>query len=116
MDTSSAIGPSPEDTYLASLHLLFIAFSYIFALTAEWYWGATMIVTHAAHERIVGDCLFSRIQKTRGHSAREDDFFFHLFGRLGIPRGRRTTSRIHLFIKASILLIVVAKAAWRVLR
>ena len=115
MDTSSTGGVSPEEVYLASLHLLFIAFSYAFAVATEWYWGATMIVTHAAHERIVGDCLLSRIQKIRGHSHPDDDFFFHLFGRLKISQPRSATARIHLFIKASILLIVVAKAARRIM-
>ncbi|MCG8479740.1 MAG: hypothetical protein MI724_11635 [Spirochaetales bacterium] len=84
-------------------------------MATEWYWGATMIVTHAAHERIVGDCLLSRIQKIRGHSHPDDDFFFHLFGRLKISQPRSATARIHLLIKASILLIVVAKAARRIM-
>ena len=115
MDTSSTVGASPEEIYLAGLHLLFIVWSYAFAVATEWYWGAAMIVTHAVHERIVGDCLLSRVQKRRGHSRPGDDFFFHLFGRLRIPRTRRATARIHLFIKASILLIVAVKAASRVI-
>ncbi len=115
MDTSSAVGAPPEEVYLASLHLLFIAFSYAFAVATEWYWGAAMIVTHAVHERIVGDCLLSRIQKIRGHSHPDDDFFFHLFGRLGIGRLRRTTANIHLFIKGSILLIVAVKGMVRII-
>lgn len=101
----------PEDAYLASLHLLFIVFSYTFAIVMPWFWGAAMIVAHASHEKIVGDCALSRIQKQRGHSGPEDDYFFHLFNRLGNPQPRTLTARMHLFVKGSILLIVVGKLA-----
>lgn len=101
----------PEDAYLSSLHLLFIVFSYAFALAMPWYWGAAMIVVHATHEKLVGDCILSRIQKARGHSGPEDDYFFHLFQRLGRPQPRRITSGLHLFVKGTILLIVLGKLA-----
>ncbi len=100
----------PEDVFLTGLHFLFIVFSFAFALGSEWYWGATMIVTHALHEKIVGDCVLSRIQKRRGYSGAEDDYFYHLFGRLGISPNRKVTGSIHIAIKGSILAIVVWKA------
>lgn len=101
---------SPDEILLSGLHLLFIVFSYAVALSAQWYWGAALIVLHAVHEKLIGDCLLSLMQKNRGHSGPQDDFFFHLFCRLGKPQPRTVTSRIHLFIKGTILLIVVAKA------
>jgi hypothetical protein len=106
------IGVRPEDVFLTGLHFLFIVFSFAFAIYAEWYWGSAMIVIHALHERIVGDCVLSLIQKRRGYSGRDDDYFYHLFGRLGLPQVRRVTARIHLLIKGSILIIVVGKALW----
>lgn len=109
LDQYSAERIRPEDVFLTGLHFLFILFSYAFAISTEWYWGATMIVVHATHERLVGDCLLSRIQKNRGYSGPEDDYFFHLFRRLGFSPSRRLTSNLHLFIKGSILLVVVFK-------
>ena len=101
---------APEDVYLTSVHILFIVFSYAFAVSMPWYWGAAMIVVHALHERVLGDCALSLVQKRRGHSGPDDDFFFHLFCRLGIPQPRSLTSAMHLFIKTTILIIVVAQA------
>ena len=100
---------TPDDIYLSGVHVLFIVFSFAFAVRAPWYWGATMIVVHAAHEKLVGDCILSRIQKRRGYSGPQDDFFFHLFCRLGIPQSRSVTSSIHMAIKTIILFVVVAK-------
>jgi|GEM_PF-2874959 len=99
----------PEDVFLTSLHFLFIVFSYAFAFSTEWYWGAAMIVVHATHERLVGDCVLSRIQKNRGYSGPDDDYFYHLFRRLGFTPSRRLTGNLHLFIKTTILLVVVFK-------
>mgnify|MGYP006298225121 CR=1 FL=1 len=104
---------APDDALLSGIHLSFIAFSYAFALAIPGYWGAAMIIAHAAHERIVGDCLLSRIQKRRGYSGPDDDFFYHLFSRLGAVPDRKVTHRIHAFIKTTILIIVLAKAAAR---
>lgn len=100
----------PDDVLLTSLHLLFILFSYAVAISLPWYWGAAMIVAHATHEKLVGDCLLSRIQKRRGYSGPDDDFFFHLFCRLGIPQPRSVTEKLHLFVKTTILIVVLAKA------
>lgn len=99
----------PEDVFLTGLHFLFILFSYAFAFSTEWYWGAAMIVLHAAHERFVGDCILSKIQKKRGYSGPNDDYFFHLFRRLGFSPSRRLTGNLHLFIKGTILIVVVFK-------
>jgi hypothetical protein len=111
MDHCSVQTTTPDDICLSSIHVLFIVFSFSVALTLPWYWGAVMIAAHATHEKIVGDCLLSRIQKRRGFSGPEDDFFFHLFCRLGIPQPRKVTSGLHLVIKTAILLIVLARAA-----
>jgi hypothetical protein len=114
MDHCSPRSTTPDDIFLSSIHVIFIVFSYSVAVTLPWYWGAVMIVAHATHERIVGDCLLSRIQKRRGFSGPDDDFFFHLFCRLGIPQPRSLTSGLHLFIKTTILLIVAGRgiAGW----
>lgn len=110
MDRCSDVSVSPDDVFLTGLHLAFIVFSFAFALAMEWYWGLAMIVVHAGHERLIGDCVLSRIQKRRGFSGPEDDFFFHLFCRLGMPQPRTVTRNIHIVIKTVILVIVVTKA------
>ena len=99
-----------SDNFLISLHLLFIIFSFSFALRAPFYLGFMLIILHKAHEIYFGECYLTLLQQRYGYSGKNDDFFYHLFSRLNIKVKRNLSQNIHLAIKTIILLIVIFKS------
>ncbi len=99
-----------SDNLLISLHLLFIIFSFAFAVKAPFYLGFLLIFLHKAHEIYFGECLLTMLQQNYGYSGPNDDFFYHLFSRLNINTDHNLTQNIHLAIKTIILMIVLFKA------
>lgn len=98
-----------SENLLISLHLLFIIFSFVFAVKAPFYLGFLLIFLHKAHEIYFGECLLTMLQQNYGYSGPNDDFFYHLFSRMNIKTDHNFTQNIHLTIKTIILVIVIFK-------
>ncbi|MCA9764965.1 MAG: hypothetical protein KC455_00950 [Carnobacterium sp.] len=98
-----------SDALIIITHLSYILLSFIIAIYTPFYVGALLIFTHWLHEKFVGDCILTVLQRKYGFANKEEDFFHYLFRKLTIPVDAKLTIKIHYLIKTIILIIVLIK-------
>ncbi len=98
-----------NDKLIMSVHLIYITASFILSIVFPFYVGVFLIVTHALHEKLTGDCLLTVMQRESGYAEEKEDFFHYLFRKKGIDANPKFTHNIHNIIKTVILFITLYK-------
>jgi hypothetical protein len=98
-----------KEWVLASVHSIFIVFSYAVAIFTPFYIGILLILAHFFHELKYGDCILTILKRRYGFALENEDFFHYLFRKMGFNANPKFTKNIHHFIKTTILFIVVYK-------
>lgn len=99
-----------SENKLIFIHISFIIFTYLWAAVMPFYMGFLLIFLHKSHELVVKDCYLTKVQKDNNYSGKEEDFFFYLLNnKLHYSFSKKFTQNIHLFIKTTVLMIVLYK-------
>lgn len=95
------------DILIMTMHLSFIILTFLVAIYLPFYIGALLIFFHWLHEKILGDCLFTMLQRKYGFIEEGEDFFHYFFNKIGIPLNSKISMNMHYGVKTIVLIIVL---------
>lgn len=90
-----------------TVHTLFIIMTFAIAIFAPFYVGLSFILLHWLHEKYVGDCLLTVLQRKYGYIEENEDFYHYFFKKIKLPLNSKVTMNIHYGVKTVVLLIII---------